>query len=101
MILTTFLISCFNLNYKHFAIMINRNPKYSLLFHSSIIRLKLLQDFYWLPDDPLACWPVQLNHIRHDNFIGNTISLYLKQSFSFHRTSHTMENFKIQGGDTP
>ena len=86
---------------QHFAIMINGDTRHFLLSLTSMIRLKQLQEFYWLPDDPLACWPAQLNNVRHDNFIGNVISLYLKRSFSFHRLSHPMDYFKIQGGDTP
>src|SRR4051794_38663130 len=42
---------------QHFAIMINGNPKTSLLTMTTNIRMKQLQDYFWLHDDPLTCWP--------------------------------------------
>ncbi|CAI2200713.1 3201_t:CDS:1, partial [Funneliformis geosporum] len=83
---------------QHFAIMINGNTSSSLLAKTTEIRLKQLQNFYWLYNNPLSCWPTQLNNLRHDNFLGNIISYYLQSNISFSNTNFNNDKFAIKGG---
>src|SRR5215216_2906083 len=81
--------------------MINGNIASSLLVKTTEIRLKQLQAFYWLYENPLTCWPTQLNNLRHDNFLGNIILYYLQSNISFTNTNSNTNKFTIKGGKTP
>ena len=86
---------------QHFANMINGDSSLSLLTKTTEIRLKQLQEYFWLYDNPLICWPASLNKLRHDNFLGNIISFYLQSNLSFINTTVNNSIFTIKGGKTP
>jgi hypothetical protein len=96
-----FAVNMIHSKLQHFANIINGDPSLSLLTKTTEIRLKQLQEYFWLYDNPLICWPISLNKFHHDNFLGNIISFYLQSNLSFSNTSANVSKFKIKGGKTP
>jgi len=86
---------------QQFINIINFHPDDTILGLSTLIRLKQLQQRYWLFDNPLVCWPKSLKHYRHKNFLSNFITSYHDSNFSFMNSSKMIDLFRVTGGLVP
>lgn len=84
-----------------FLNIINLDPSSSILGLTTTIRLKQIQESFWLPDNPLQSWPRFNKNLKHDNFFCNMITMYFSSNFQFVTNAAVSAVFKIQGGSIP